>query len=240
MENENIEKKELNYDDSSVESTPKKKMPKGCKIALFAVGGLVGFLVLAWAGLNIFKYPYYHDFYKIKADICEIPGYNSEPTAQGCTYDSELDAIYTTAYTSGKAATVYTVTKEGKTLTHKLYKGDKEFTGHIGGIATSGDLAYIANDDKVYTVPTSALHNEEVTKVDVGSGISVNNQASFIFCNDKYIWVGEFHDGTHYITNNVYGENHAIIEKYDMDDFALGSTSATPLEVISIMNFVHN
>ncbi len=238
MENEKVETKKLNYDDTPVESTPKKKMPKGAKIALIAAGGLVGALVIAWSGINIFKYPYYHEFYKIKSDICEIPGYNSEPTAQGCTYDAEKDCIYTTAYTSHKAATIYTVAN-GKTLTHKLYKDGKEFTGHVGGIATSGDLAYIADGDKVYTVPTAALHDESKTEVDVGDGKSVNNQASFIFCDDKYVWVGEFHDGKNYITNNVYGENHAIIEKYHMDAFALTSPGELkPVQVISIMNKV--
>lgn len=232
------EEKKLVYDNSPVEETPRKPMPKFIKIPVIVLSSLVGFFVVVWAGLNTLKFPIYMNFYRHKKDICNIPGLNLEPTAQGCTYDSETDSIYTTAYTHGKAATVYSVTKNNGTLTHKLYQNGAEFCGHVGGIATSGEYAFIASEDHVFTVKTADLLNDQITNIDIGNGILTHNQASFVFSNDTYLYVGEFHDGGAYVTNNIYKDNHAIVEKYDVNDFTPTATEANPLQVISIRNKV--
>lgn len=230
------EEKKLVCDETPVEETPKKKMPKAIKIPLIAIGGLVGLLVTVWGGLNIFKYPFYSTFYSIKKNVCAIPGLNSGTTAQGITYDSISNSIYTSSYTKGAAATIYTV-NNGKTFEHKLYKGTEEFTGHVGGIATSGTKAYIADNDRIYTINTADLLNKEIDKIDVGEGLEVCNQASYVFTDDAYLYVGEFH-GHEYVCENVYGDNHAIVAKYALDDFDGTHTSASPLEVISVCDLV--
>lgn len=230
MENENTK---LVYDNSPVEETPKKKMPKAAKVPLIIVGSLVGFIVLVWGGLSVLKYPIYADFYSKKKDICAIPGLNSGTTPQGVTYDEVNDAIYTSSY-SKKGSVVYTV-KDKKSFSHELIRDGAPHTGHVGGIATSGTNAYIADGSKVYTIPTSSLLTDNNEKVDMGTGIDVHCAASFVFTDDTYLYVGEFHDGKHYFTDNVYGDNHAIVEKYLLSTFAEG---AVPAAIISVRNKV--
>ncbi|MCF0107935.1 MAG: hypothetical protein HUJ59_02890 [Bacilli bacterium] len=234
MANENEQK--LVCDETPVEETPKKKLPKGVKIPLFVVGGLVGFLVVVWGGLNILKFPIYGDYYSHKKDVCTIPGLDKEPTAQGITYDEVADCIYTTAYTKKKAATVYTVI-DGKVLTHKLYSGEKEMTGHVGGIATSGTKAYLADGGRIYTFDTAKLLNGDVENVDIGEGLEVCCQSSYVFTDDTYLYVGEFH-GYEYVCNHVYGDNSAVVAKYNLSDFDGTHTECQPLEVISICDKV--
>lgn len=229
----NEETKELKFDNSKVEETPKKKMPKVAKVPLIIVGSLVGLIVLVWGGLNVLKYPIYADFYRIKKDVCAIPGLNSGTVPQGVTYDDVADVIYTSSY-GKKESVIYTV-KGKKSFAHGLTRNGNAYKGHVGGIATSGDKAYIANDSRVFVVPTSALLNDDKAKVEIGDGIQVHSQSSFIFTDDTYLYVGEFHDGTHYFTNNVYQDNHAIVEKYLLATFAPG---AVPEQVISVRNKV--
>lgn len=236
MAEEIKEEKKLECDETPVEETPKKKLPKGVKIPLIVVGGLVGFLVTVWGGLNIAKFPIYHEFYSIKKDVCKIPGLDKKPTAQGCTYDEVADCIYTTAYTKEASATIYTV-KDGKTLTHSLMKGSDPFTGHVGGIATSGTKAYIADDNKIYTINTADLLDANKETIDVGAGLDVCNQSSYVFTDDTYLYVGEFH-GHEYVCEHENGKNHAIVAKYALSDFDGSNTSATPLMVISVCDLV--
>jgi hypothetical protein len=113
----------------------------------------------------------------------------------------------------------------------------EDFTGHVGGIATTGDTVYIANDDRLHTVSLSKILSAgEGEKIDVGEGIPVNNQASFVYSDEEYVYVGEFHDGGKYVTNHPYetedGSYNAIVSKYKLGEFD------TPEKIYSIRDKV--
>ena len=58
--------------------------------------------------------------------------------------------------------------------------------------------------------------------VEIGEGVEVNNSASFCYADDKYVYVGEFHDGGKYVTEHPYetaeGTHYAIVSRYTHDD----------------------
>lgn len=230
------EKNKAVFDQTPVEETPKKKLPKGAKIAIIVTGSIVGALALTWAGANILKYPIYADYWSRQHDLYEIPGLSEGKVPQGCAYDKNKKVVYTTSY-SNEGAYIYVVGDNG-TIAHPLKSNGERFKGHAGGISTSGNYAFIANDDRIYTVKTSELNDKELEYIDIGEGIKVNNQASFTFANDTYLWVGEFNNSKEYVTNHPVGNNKAIITKYDVQDFYFGSSNPTPLEIISITDEV--
>lgn len=230
------QKNELVFDKTPVEETPKKKMPKGAKVALFVVGGIVGTLLLTWAGANLIKYPLYADYWKRQQNLYEIPGLNEGKVPQGCAYDKINKVFYTSEYTTEQAY-VYAVSESGS-IAHPLTKNGKAFDGHVGGISTSGEYAFIADDDHIYTVKTADLLSKDVGSVEIGEGTPVNNQASFTYANNDYLWVGEFNNDGQYKTTHPVGNNKAIITKYAVSDFYPASTGTTPLEIISIPNEV--
>ena len=95
----------------------------------------------------------------------------------------------------------------------------------------------MSNGSKVYTLPLeSVLSANNGDYVEIGEGTKVNNNASFIYCDDTYLYVGEFHDAGKYITNHPYqtedGLYHAICSRYDVNDLS------KPNRVYSIRNNV--
>ena len=91
----------------------------------------------------------------------------------------------------------------------------KDFTGHSGGIAISGDNAYIPSGDNIYAIPLASLLNAENGDcVSISKIVPVNNDASFIYADEDYIYVGEYHDGKSIFTDHPYetpdGKYHAI------------------------------
>ena len=231
------DEKKLNFDQEPVEETPKKKLPVIAKIGIIGIGSIVGLFVLVWGGLNVLKYPIYYDFYSRKKDVAEIPGLNTNATPQGCTYDSVNDVIYTSSY-APTGAVIYTV-KGKKSYSHVLYRNGKPFKGHVGGVATSGNLFYIANDSRIFTISTSSLMADDKANIEIGEGQPIQNQSSFVYADDNYVYAGEFHDGKQYQTENIYGDNHAIVEKFKIEDFTIGATTEVmPEQCISIRNKV--
>ena len=237
MENENEQKQTLSFNQEEVEITPKKKLPKPLKIFGIIIISIVSLFVVVWAGLNVFKYAIYAEFYGLKKDVCEIPGLNSNLTQQGCAYDDENDLIYVTGYNDKTGSAIFTV-NGGKPSTHYLYKDGEPFKGHVGGIASSGSYVYLADGEHIYTIDKGVLSPTSKDNVEIGDGVKVNNAASFIFSDDTYIYVGEFNNDKQYVTENYFQENKAIVEVFAKEDFNPSSTSATTLKIISIRNKV--
>lgn len=222
----------------------KKKMPLWSKIVVGITGAIVGLFVLVWGGLNIGKYIIYHDFYHVKKDIGNIPALNSGTTPQGLAY-STTDDVYLISSYSNKGSYIY-VTGKGvkKTMSFALYQDGEVFTGHVGGIATSGPNVYLADGGHIYYLSLGDEFLRNTTgKIDIGTGYAVNNSASFVFADDEYVYVGEFHDEKHnYICEHTYGDNHAIVSKYAQSAFTDydydGVAPISPIMNISIRDQV--
>lgn len=228
-----------------MENQKKKRKGLWYKIPLIIIGSIVGLFVLVWGSLNILKFAIYADFYAVKTDIATLPGLNDNFVPQGIAVSEENGIYIFSGYMSDDSnSRLYITNTDNESRYVELTSNGEAFLGHAGGVATTGDYVFIASDDSIFTISISSLLDESVTIVDVGSGIAVNNQASWVFTDDNYLYVGEFHDGTNYITDHPYqtendGMYYAICTKYDINDFIDNTDGVvTPLEIYSIRNKV--
>ena len=212
-----------------------------CKILAIILGAAVTLALVTLIGLNAAKFFIYSDYYQIKEDVCKNPGLSDGFVCQGiCAYEREGgDVILVSGYMKDKSASrIYVTTTENESYYVLLASGDKKFTGHAGGISVLGENIYLANGKKVYTIPlASVLSAKGGDVIDVGEGAAVNNNASFIYSDGKYLYVGEFHDGGAYVVEGhenetAEGTHYAICSVYEAGKFD------TPVRVYSIRNKV--
>lgn len=221
----------------------KIKLPIWAKVLIGIFGSLIGLFVLVVGGGNIAKYAIYNEYFRISKEITQIPGINSGTTPQGLAYSDTEDVYLTTSY-SNKGSYLYAVGNgvEG-VLSLALYDDDKPFTGHVGGVATSGSNVYIADGGHIYVIDldTQVLNNT-TGQIDIGNGYEVNNNASFVFANEQFLYVGEFHDAKHnYVCEHPYEDNNAIVSQYNISSFTTnydGIGIVTPIKNISIRDQV--
>ncbi len=217
-------------------------MNKGVKLSLkifgIVIASLLALVLLLIGGLNLFKPLIYPDYYAIKSDLCKNPGLSDGFVCQGiCAYE-ESSLIFVSGYMKDHSASrIYVTDKENNSFYVSLKSDGKDFTGHAGGIAVHGDRVYIASDNKLFLLNTQTLINAESgAVVDIGSGVEINNESSFVFADDDFVYVGEFHDGGKYVTEHYYdnsdGGYYAIMSRYSHDDLS------TPDRVYSIRNKV--
>lgn len=208
-------------------------------ILLITFLALVGAVALFIGGLNIAKFGIYSEYYSIKTDICNNPGLGDGFVCQGIAASEDKGVILVSGYMKNKSpARIYVTTLDGQVKHILLKKGAESFTGHAGGIATVGDKVYIANGKKIYTLSLSDLISAgNGDTLDVGEGTAVNSNASFVYADDEYIYVGEFHDGGAHViegheNETAEGTHYAICTKYSVKDLT------TPVKVYSIRNKV--
>ena len=189
-------------------------------VLLFVLGGLLALILAAWGVLNLMKFPLYADYYEAKTDICDNPGLSDGFICQGiCAYES-AQRIFVSGYMKdGSASRIYVTDTDNNSYYVQIAKDGKPFTGHAGGIASYGDLVYIASDNAIHLMSADELLNaKEGDIVAIRESIAVNNEASFIYADDNYVYVGEFHDGKNYVTNHPYnnedGIYYAIVSRY--------------------------
>lgn len=208
------------------------------KVALIVLVSIIGVVALVIGGLNVAKYSIYNEYYSIKTNICNNPGLSDDFVCQGIAASEENDVFIVSGYMKNKTnSRIYITNEENASYYVKLERNGKVFTGHVGGIAITGDNVYIANGKKIYTVSLSDILNAKNGDIiDVGDGVSVNNSASFVYTDETYLYVGEFHDGGAYVTDHPYetneGTNYAIVSRYKLTDLP------TPDKVYSIRNKV--
>ena len=229
------------------------EMKKTVKIILAAVisvvCGILALVLLVWGGLNIAKYVIYSDYYGVKDNVCTNPGLSDGFVCQGiCVADGSGKILVSGYMKDDSASRIYVTDKENNSYYVTLKNPDSsDFTGHAGGVATHGDTVYIASGGKVHFVSlTDLMAAENGDAVQINETVKVNNEASFVYAHDKYIYVGEFHDGKNYITEHPYtdpdeGEHFAIVSRYKINDFVPcddGGENVTPDRIYSIRNKV--
>lgn len=209
------------------------------KIALIAVLSLIGVFAGAIGGLNVAKFAIYNEYYSIKENICKNPGLNDGFVCQGIAASEENNVILVSGYMKNHSnSRIYVTDEKNKSYYVELVKEGKEFTGHVGGIATTKDKVYIANSGRIHVVDIKdILSYEKGKKVEVGEGIKVNVAASFVYTDDSYLYVGEFHNGKSYNiegheSETKEGTHYAYCYKFDINDLS------KPIKVYSIRNKV--
>ena len=179
------------------------------KIIFGIVGAAIGLAILLWLAGNYGKFIVYNEYYKMESNVCQNPGLDDGFVCQGVAASEKNGKILVCGYMDDKSnSRVYVVDVQTNTYYYvNLTKNNGElYNGHAGGIATSGDYVYIANASKLFTFSlTSLLEASNGDYVDIGSGVPVNNAASYVYCDEKYIYVGEFHH-----TQDGYLKEHAL------------------------------
>lgn len=212
-----------------------KKIFKG--ILAFLVG-IISLVVVAWGGLNIAKFAIYSEYYSINENVCKNPGLNDGFVCQGIAANEANNVFIVSGYMKDHSASrLYITDKNNESYFVSLSSNGKAFKGHAGGVATTGDNIYLASGDTIYTFSLSeVLNSENGAIIDIGEGIEVNNQASFVYTDETHLYVGEFHDGENYITEHPYqtndGKYYAIISRYPLNDLS------KPNKIYSIRNKV--
>lgn len=209
------------------------------KSIMFIIIGIIGLFLLTLLGLNIAKYFVYSEYYSIKTNICKNPGLNDGFVCQGIAVSEENEVILVCGYMKDKSnSRIYVTDFESNSYYVELTREGEKYTGHAGGLAITGDTVYIANAKKIYSLSLKdvlAAKNGDV--IDIGGGIKVNTNASFVYTDEEYLYVGEFHDGGKYViegheNETSEGTHHAICTKYALSDLE------TPVAVYTLRNNV--
>ena len=154
------------------------------KVILGFFIGIISIVVLFVGGLNVLKFAIYSNYYGMSKTFAKNPGLNDGYITQGVAISEEKNVVITSGYMTDKSnSRIYVVDLDTNEDSYvKLVKGEKAFTGHVGGVAITGDNVYIANGSRIYTVSLNDVleARENHGTVDVGEGTKVNNAASFV------------------------------------------------------------
>ncbi len=209
------------------------------RVLLITILTVLSLLILVLGGLNLAKYAIYSEYYAIKSDLCKNPGLSDGFVCQGVAVSEANGAVLVSGYMKDKTASrIYVTNEKNDSYYVELKKGDKVYTGHAGGIATTGNTVYLANGGRIYTLSLADLLAAQSGDVlDIGEGTGVNTNASFVFTDENYLYVGEFHDGGAYViegheNQTAEGTHYALCTQYALGDLT------TPLKVYSIRNKV--
>lgn len=217
------------------------------KIGVITLCIILSLAVLIIGGGNLAKFVIYSEYYSIKTDICKNPGVSDGFVCQGiCAYEQEEKFLISGYMADGSPSRIYVTDRENNSYyVSVIYGSGKDFTGHSGGIAISGDNAYIASGDKIYAISLlSILSAENGDNVSISKIIPVNNGASFIYADNEYIYVGEYHDGKAIFTDHPYetpdGTYYAIVSCYSVENIEKyhkkNNSILTPDKIYSIRN----
>ena len=194
------------------------------KILFWFVCSILALLLLVLGGLNIAKYGIYSEYYSYRDAVCLNPGLNDGFVHQGICVDDESGKIVLSGYMADHTASrLYVTDVDNNSYYVNINKDNEAFTGHFGGVAISGKTVYIATDDAIHLVSRDELLTaKNGDTINVQESIHTNNQASYIYTDDNFLYVGEFHDGKQYVTEHPYktpdGLYHAIISRYKIND----------------------
>jgi hypothetical protein len=195
------------------------------KAILGLLAGVLALAILVIGVLNVAKFVIYSDYYSAKENVCINPGLSDGFVCQGLAVSDKHGKFIVSGYMKDHSASrLYVTDVDNNSFYVSLaHSNGESFTGHSGGVAVANDLILLASDDSLCIIPIeSVLNAKNGDVVTIDEKIKVNNQASFVFANETYVYVGEFHDGTDYVTHHPYGTAdgtyYAIISRYSVDD----------------------
>ena len=216
-----------------------KILKKIGKILAIVLASALALVVLVLGGLNIAKFFIYDDYYEAETALCKNPGLNDGFVCQGIAAVDGEDRILVSGYMADKSPSrIYVTTLDSDSYYVTLHCDGDSYTGHAGGIAVSGEMAYIANGSKIFSFPLGdVLDAKNGDSVNIGSGTKINNKASFLYTDDTYLYVGSFiDDNTKRVEEHIFdtaeGTHSAICSVY-----AIGDLSA-PVRIYSIRDCV--
>ncbi len=217
----------------------KKPLKIAIKAVVIAVAAVLLLAILIVSGLNVAKFGIYGEYYGMKTDFCKNPGLGDGFVCQGVAVSDKTGYVLVSGYMKdGAPSRIYITAPDKDAYYVELTQNGQGFTGHMGGVAITDDTVYMANGGRIHTADLNTILNAaEGTGIDVGEGVEVNNSASFVYTDESYLYVGEFHDGGKYNiegheNQTAEGTHYAVCTKYALEDLS------TPIKVYSIRNKV--
>lgn len=209
-------------------------MNRAARISLITVGSVLGvpivLFLIVYMILAIIGACMYGEARSVREYACTIPETNSGLAAQGVTYSADKDLYILTGYGSDNTTLLYLV--RGKEYTRvKLADTDGGvLKGHAGGVTVTGDRVYVTNSNTLMLFSLEKLIQcgNDGTSAGIEHIYNVDNNSSFVFSDEKYLYVGEFYreqnykteEHHHYTTPNGV-ENKAIVSRYALDESGL-------------------
>ncbi|MBQ0003397.1 MAG: hypothetical protein KBT21_07645 [Treponema sp.] len=190
-------------------------------IVLKVIGVIAAILVLMTVVFSIVAHVKYSKFYSLRTKEAKNPGMWDDYVPQGITYIDGQDYYVTCGYMKDHSASrIYTVKDKNKIKRYRLISGAKDFCGHTGGLQYSNGMFYLASEGEgVYKFSADQLENNVI---EIGTVTKVNNNSSFCFSDDKFLYVGEYAHSPKYKCNHTFTfngkTNTAIMSKYDLSD----------------------
>ena len=216
-----------------------KILKKIGKILAIVLASVLALVVLVLGGLNIAKFFIYDDIYEAETALCQNPGLNDGFVCQGIAVADGEDRILVSGYMADKSPSrIYVTTLDSQSYFVTLHCDGEPYTGHAGGIAVSGEMAYIANGSKIFSFPLrDVLDAKNGDSVNIGAGTKINNKASFLYTDDMYLYVGSFiDDSTKRVEEHIFetaeGTHYAICSVYPIGDLS------APVRIYSIRDCV--
>lgn len=197
---------------------------KALKRVLIFLLSVLAVLLIAIGGLNLAKRAIYPEYYENVTDLCVNPGINDGFMCQGiCVYEETNQFIVSGYMADGSASRLYITNFYNNSYYVTIKVDGEDFYGHSGGVACFGENVFVVSDRTIFVLSLSdVLMAENGDSVNVIRKVGVNNSASFVYSDEHYLYVGEFHGAGPYKTNNKYqtpdGENHAIVSRYSHYD----------------------
>ena len=203
-------------------------LKKTGKIALFVFGGLLALVLLVWLVLFFGKYLLYRDFFAHREKEFQIPGIHDGYVPQGlANVDEEGSAFVLSGYNGAYIDLYYHDTESAKSK--KLIPVDDQgntIKGHGGGVTVCGDYVYVSDDSSLLIFSLADFEEaEDGDRVTCYGKIAVDNQASFCFSDQYFLYVGEFYrpvdyetEESHYYTTPAGEQNCAILSAYLLNE----------------------
>ncbi len=217
-------------------------MNKALKIALIALGILIGILILLLLGVKVGEKILYFNFYKNANKEFKMPGVSDNLVQQGMAYVEEKDVFLVCGYMSDNTASrVYVVSSKGEVLSITELKNEdgSDYLGHTGGIDYDGNCVYITEGTKekgydggldVFPLDQILSGTETVSKI---GRVKTYNNPAYCHIYNGYMFVGEFYReidyetlDSHRMTTPTGDSNTALITVFKLDDSELHISGA--------------
>ena len=223
----------------------KKSRGRGWKIAGIVLACVIALYVLVCLAGGYLFYPSFYGQAKKAAPIPDMPaGF----TPQGITWLEEEKTYLLCGYMpGGENSRIYVIPEGGEPRLVKLEREDRSaYTGHAGGITNAGDYVYISNASKIFCLKKAdLLVAKDGSAVAFEGYLSVPCRASFISCDGKDLYVGEYHaegyetEESHIVKTDSGEEYAALVFAYALGEGPFGiAEPAAPRAAYAVPDFV--
>jgi hypothetical protein len=176
-----------------------------------------------------------------------VPGLVQDLVPQGAAWWPAQDWLVTTHYVADGRPSVLTMVDVRSGMLVKSLRMHQEdgqaYSGHAGGVAISGENAWVASNHYLYRIPLGdLLAAPDNGNVAFADRFPVETNASFVTYADGVLWAGEFYHPaasyytapSHQVTSPDGTQYGAWVAGYTIDPVTDQPTAPTPAYILAI------